>query len=152
MRSRSRREVSLAELAEPIGHYSHAVLFGSLLFVSGCVGTDADGSIRGGAVDQAGRALQNMADIISTVRADFRDVLKVTIYLVRVEDRLAIDPVRQEYFGDYRPASTLVEVSRLARPSAVVEIDAIVGVPMARSLPSLVARTSRGLIRSRLDR
>jgi 2-iminobutanoate/2-iminopropanoate deaminase len=52
-------------------------------------------------------------------------VVKVTVYLLDVDDRPRIDAVRQEMFGAARPASTLVEVSRLAVPGARVEIDAI---------------------------
>ena len=45
---------------------------------------------------------------------DFEDVVKVTIFLTDVDDRPKINPLRQEFFGETRPASTLVEVSRLA--------------------------------------
>jgi 2-iminobutanoate/2-iminopropanoate deaminase len=47
------------------------------------------------------------------------------VYLTDVDDRPRIDPVRREFFGDARPASTLVEASRLAIPGARIEIDAI---------------------------
>jgi 2-iminobutanoate/2-iminopropanoate deaminase len=53
----------------------------------------------------------------------------VTVYLTDVDDRPKINPVRQEVFGDARPASTLVEVSRLAVPGAKVEIEAVALIP-----------------------
>jgi enamine deaminase RidA (YjgF/YER057c/UK114 family) len=53
----------------------------------------------------------------------------VTIFLTDVDDRPLINPVRQELFGDARPASTLVEVSRLAVPGARIEIEAVAVVP-----------------------
>jgi 2-iminobutanoate/2-iminopropanoate deaminase len=53
----------------------------------------------------------------------------VTVYLTDVDDRPKINPARQEVFGDARPASTLVEVSRLAVPGAKVEIDAVALIP-----------------------
>jgi 2-iminobutanoate/2-iminopropanoate deaminase len=53
------------------------------------------------------------------------DVVKVTVYLTDVDDRPRINPVRQEFFGTARPASTLVEVSRLAVPGARLEIEAV---------------------------
>ena len=53
------------------------------------------------------------------------DVVKVTLYLLDVDDRPLINPVRQEFFGSARPASTLVEVSRLAVPGARLEVEAV---------------------------
>jgi hypothetical protein len=54
-----------------------------------------------------------------------RDVVKVTVFLTDVNDRTAINPVRQEFFGDARPASTLEEISRLAIPGATIEVEAV---------------------------
>ena len=56
-------------------------------------------------------------------------MLRVTVYLTDVDDRKAINPVRQEYFGDARPASTLIEVAGLAVPGMKVEIEAVLAVP-----------------------
>ena len=61
--------------------------------------------------------------------ATFADVAKVTVYLTDVDDRPLINPVRQEVFGDAKPASTLVEVSRLAIPGIKIEVEAIARVP-----------------------
>ena len=54
---------------------------------------------------------------------------RVTVYLTDVDDRPKINPVRQEFFGDTRPASTLIEVSRLAIPGIKIEVEAIARVP-----------------------
>lgn len=51
------------------------------------------------------------------------------MFLTDIDDRAAINPVRQEFFGASRPASTLIEVSRLALPEMKVEIEAVVGLP-----------------------
>jgi 2-iminobutanoate/2-iminopropanoate deaminase len=67
--------------------------------------------------------------ILDAAGAHFRDVLRVTVYLTDVHDRKAINPVRQEYFGAARPASTLIEVADLAVPGMKVEIEAIFGLP-----------------------
>ena len=53
----------------------------------------------------------------------------MTVYLTDIDDRARINPVRQEVFGDARPASTLVEVSALAVPGAKLEIEAVALVP-----------------------
>ena len=52
-------------------------------------------------------------------------VVKVTVFLTDVDDRPLINPVRQAFFGDARPASTLVEISRLAVPGAKIEVEAV---------------------------
>jgi 2-iminobutanoate/2-iminopropanoate deaminase len=56
-------------------------------------------------------------------------VVKVTHYLLNVGDRAAINPVRMEVFGEAKPASTLVEVSALAVPGALLEIEAVAALP-----------------------
>ena len=55
--------------------------------------------------------------------------MKVCVYLTDVDDRPKINPLRKAFFGEARPASTLVEVSGLAVPGSLVEIDAVAAVP-----------------------
>ena len=122
-----REEIRVAELAEPISHYTDAVRAGDLLFVSGFVPVDGEGRLVGGedVAAQARQVFANLAAVLAAAGATFADVVKVTVYLTDIEDRERINPVRQEVFRDTRPASTLVEVSALATPGARVEIDAL---------------------------
>ena len=121
-----REEIRAAGLAQPISHYTDAVRTGELVFVSGCVPVDENGRLVGGdVVAQARQTLTNVGRVLAAAGGSFADVAKVTVYLTDVDDRPRIDPVRREFFGDVRPASTLVEVSRLAIPGARIEIDAI---------------------------
>jgi 2-iminobutanoate/2-iminopropanoate deaminase len=83
-------------------------------------------------VAQARQVFANLEAVLQAAGAGFADVAKVTVYLTDIDDRPRINPVRQEVFGEVRPASTLVEVSRLAVAGARVEIDAIAQTP-ARS-------------------
>ena len=131
MTDRKRKEVRLPGLVEPISHYTDAVRFGNLLFISGMVGVDAQGRVigRGDVVAQARATFSNMKRILEAEGASFADVLKVTVYLRNVEDRARINPVRAEFFGDARPASTLVEVSKLVVPELLIEVEAIAGLP-----------------------
>lgn len=117
--------------AEPISHYTHAVRAGDLLFVSGCVSVDSEGHLVGGddVVAQARQALANIGAVLGAAGASFEDVAKVTVYLTDVDDRSRINAVRREFFGDARPASTLVEVSRLAIPGARIEVEAVAILP-----------------------
>jgi len=126
-----RREYRVEGLSEPISHYTDAVRAGDLLFISGLVGVDGRGALVGGD-DVAAQALQvfeNMRAVLDEVGCRFEDVVKVTVYLTDVDDRPKINPVRQVVFGDARPSSTLVEVSRLAVPGAKIEIDAVALIP-----------------------
>ena len=66
-----------------------------------------------------------MGRVLAAAGASAADVVKVTVYLLDVEDRPRINPVRQEFFGATRPASTLVEVSRLAVEGARLEVEAV---------------------------
>ena len=124
---RSRQEHYFPELSEPISHYTHAVSFGDLLFISGLVGVK-DGEAQTDAAEQTRRIFEALTQILNNVGCTFEDVLKVTVFLTDIHDRAQIDPVRIEYFGEHRPASTLIQIGRLARPEARVEIEAVVGV------------------------
>jgi len=123
----AREEIRVPGLAEPISHYTDAVRAGNLLFVSGCVPIDAEGKLVGGddVVAQTRQVLANVGAVLESAGASFADVAKVTVYLTDVDDRAKINPVRQEFFGAARPASTLVEVSRLAIEGAKIEVEAI---------------------------
>jgi 2-iminobutanoate/2-iminopropanoate deaminase len=127
----TRREIRVDGLAEPLSHYTDAVRAGDLLFVSGLVAVDGEGNLVGGddVVAQTRQVFENMRAILAAAGCGFEDVVKVTIFLTDIDDRPAINPVRQEIFGAARPASTLVEVTRLAVPGARVEIEAVAVVP-----------------------
>ena len=128
-----RREYRVAGLPPAISHYTDAVAAGSLLFVSGVVSVDAGGRLVGGddAAAQTRRIFEIMGAILAEAGCSFADVVRVTVYLTDVDDRTLINPVRQEVFGDTRPASTLVEVSRLAVAGAKVEIECVAALPDA---------------------
>lgn len=125
-----RREYRIGDLAEPISHYTDAVRAGDLLFISGLVGVDSQGALVSADVAaQARQVFENMRAVLEEAGCRFEDVVKVTVYLADVDDRPKINPVRREVFGEARPASTLVEVSRLAVPGAKVEIEAVALIP-----------------------
>jgi reactive intermediate/imine deaminase len=125
-----RQELTVEGLAPPISHYCDAVRFGELLFISGVPPTDAAGKVVGGddVAEQTRQVFRNMKLVLDAAGASFADILKVTVYLLDVDDRSKINPVRKEYFGAARPASTLIGVSELAIPGMKVEIEAVVGL------------------------
>ena len=122
-----REEFRAPGLPEPISHYTDAVRGGDLLFVSGCVPVDRDGDLvgAGDVVAQAHRTFENLGAVLGAAGASPSDVVKITVYLTDVDDRPLINPVRQWFFGETRPASTLVEVTRLAIPGARIEVEAV---------------------------
>lgn len=127
----TRDEFMLPELGEPLSHYCHAVRFGDLLFVSGVAPLDTRGALvgRDDVLAQTQQVLHNLGLVLKAAGLAPADVLKVTVYLTDVDDRARINPLRQAFFGESRPASTLVEVSRLAVPGMKVEIEAVAGFP-----------------------
>ena len=121
-----RREVRVDGLAPPLSHYTDAVIAGDQLYLSGIVPVDAEGRVVGDdVVAQARQVFSIMAQVLAAAGATAADVVKVTVYLLDIDDRPKINPVRQEFFGAARPASTLVEVSRLAVDGALLEIEAV---------------------------
>jgi len=123
----SREELRVEGLPEPISHYTDAVRAGELLFVSGIVAVDARGELVGGSdvVAQAEQVFALLGRVLDAAGAGPADVVKVTVYVIDIDDRPRINPVRQRFFGAARPASTLVEVSGLAVAGARLEVEAV---------------------------
>ena len=76
-------------------------------------------------VAQAREVFAIMGRVLAAAGMGPQHVARVTLYLLDVDDRPRINPVREAFFGATRPASTLVEVSRLAVPGALLEVEAI---------------------------
>lgn len=125
-----REELRVEGLSTPISHYTDAVRWGDLLFISGVAPLDAEGRLVGGddVVAQTRQVFRNLKLVLDAAGADFADILKVTVYLTDVADRTRINPVRQEFFDAARPASTLIGVAALALPGMKVEIEAVAGL------------------------
>ena len=111
--------------AKPFSHYCHVVRADRHVWVSGCVGVNNDGSVPATTVDQFRVALASIDACLRHAGAQAKHVVKVTIFMTDVSERPLINPLRIEYFGDNRPASTLVEVSKLVDPRLRVEIEAV---------------------------
>jgi reactive intermediate/imine deaminase len=118
-------------LSEPISHYTDAVRAGDTVYVSGLLAVDRESTMIGGTdpVAQAEQVFTNLEAVLDHVGAGFADVVKVVIYVLDMRHRELINPVRQRRFGKARPASTLVEVSALAHPEALLEVEAVIYAP-----------------------
>jgi 2-iminobutanoate/2-iminopropanoate deaminase len=126
MKQAHREEIRVPGMPEPISHFTHVVRAGRLVFVSGCVASDENGKTVGGndIVAQTRQVHENIKRCLAAAGATFADVCKVTVFLRNVGDREKVNTVRKEYFGAHRPASTLVEISRLVRDDLLIEIEA----------------------------
>jgi reactive intermediate/imine deaminase len=131
MSGRERIEIRVPGLAPPLSHYTDAVRFGDILFVSGLTPLDENARLVGedDVVAQARQVHVNLGKVLMHAGASFADVLMVRVFVIDIGDRAKINDVRRKYFGSTRPASTLVEVSALAVPGMLVEIEAVVGLP-----------------------
>jgi 2-iminobutanoate/2-iminopropanoate deaminase len=131
MRQAHRQEIRVPGMPEPISHFTHVVRAGPLVFVSGCVASDENGKTVGGGdiVAQTRQVHENIKRCLAAAGATFADVCKVTVFLRNVADREKVNTVRKEYFGPHRPASTLIEISRLVRDDLLIEIEATAVLP-----------------------
>ena len=109
---------------EPVSHYCHAVRAGDRLWISGTVGVRPGGSIPEDTAEQFQVAIDSLDRCLRAAGGRPEHIVKVTVLLTDINDRAKINPIRQRYFGDSRPASTLYEVSALVAPEMKVEIEA----------------------------
>jgi enamine deaminase RidA (YjgF/YER057c/UK114 family) len=117
---------------EPRVGYSRAVRAGDLVFVTGTTATlPGEGALRDGdAYAQARQALANVVAALGALGAAPEDVVRTRIYVTDIEnDWEAVGRAHAEFFGEIRPATSMLEVSRLIEAWMKVEIeaDAVVG-------------------------
>jgi enamine deaminase RidA (YjgF/YER057c/UK114 family) len=110
-------------IMEPVSHYCHVVRVGPHVWVPGVVGMDGNGHVPKGVVEQFDLAIDVMDQCLKAAGAGAEHVVKVQVFLTDIAERPAINPRRIAYFGDHRPASTLVEVAALVDPRLKVEIE-----------------------------
>lgn len=113
-----------------IGPYSQGVVANGFLFTAGQIALDpATGQVVAGDVRaQTERVMANLAAVLSTVKATWKDVVKTTVFLHDMNDFPAVNEVYGQALGDARPARSTVQVSALPR-GVLVEIEAVVAVP-----------------------
>ena len=119
-----------AKVALPGGIMSQGVEVpaGKMVFVSGQVARDLDGSVAGvgDITTQTRKVLQNMQSVLVESGATMDDVVKVTVFVTNLEQHFAaIHKVRGEFFKSDYPASTMVEVKSLVHEDMLIEIEAI---------------------------
>jgi enamine deaminase RidA (YjgF/YER057c/UK114 family) len=121
-----RRTVSSGTEWEPRVGYSRAVRVGDRIHVSGTTATDDAGEVVavGDPHGQARRAMGNVVAAVEAAGGSVEDVVRTRMYVVDIDDWEAVGRAHAAMFGDVRPATTMVEVSRLVDPDLLVEVEA----------------------------
>jgi 2-iminobutanoate/2-iminopropanoate deaminase len=125
-----KQQIHTSKTLDPAGHFSQAVMIptkGVMVFISGMTARRPDGKLAGiGDVEaQTRQVCENLRSAMEAAGGTLDDVCRVDVYLRNIGDSERVNKVRREFFRPPAPASTLVEVSKLASPQFLVMMNAI---------------------------
>ncbi len=119
-----RKVVSTNTRWEPVIGYSRAVRSGDWIAVTGTIGLKPDGTCPQGAADQMRQALEIIISAVEKLGGKRTDILRTRIFVTDISRWEEIGRIHAEFFGDVRPATTMVQIAALADPAAVLEVEA----------------------------
>jgi 2-iminobutanoate/2-iminopropanoate deaminase len=125
-----RQKLSPVDMTPPMGAYSHGVVAPvgdqRMIFVTGQIPIDGEGNLVSTEIEAQTRfVFERIRAILEAGNASMNDVVKAQIFLTNMDDFAVVSAVRNEYFEEPKPASTLVEVTKLVRDGCKVEVEVI---------------------------
>ena len=122
-----RRIINPPTVHKPVSHYSHAVVVGDLVWVTGQISVDRKGNTvgKGDCLAQAHQVYHNLRDVLQGVGSGMDKIVKLNTYIVKVDDAARIRGIKAQYIKSDPPASTMVIVKALAYPDLLIEMEAV---------------------------
>jgi len=128
------RSVTAPDAPAPLGHYSHAIVHGGLVFVSGQLPLDPEtGALAGESIEeQTAQTLRNLSAILAAAGSSRDKVIKTTVYIADIALWSRFDRAYEEFFGEHRPARAAVPTTALPK-GALLEIEAVAATSPEKS-------------------
>ncbi len=120
------RRISSGTTWEPVVGYSRAVAAGDFVFVSGCTSVDGAEFVHpGDAYAQTRQAISNAAGALAGLGASLADVVQTRMYVTDISRWQEYGRAHGEFFGEVRPAATMIEVAALIEAGMLIEIEVV---------------------------